>query len=533
MIGVAARDDQLGFVSEFFELFKTPWERLVPGKRYDVVLSADGCTEPLNAALGLVYSTREHPIDRRLGAHVGPFEGPVTANWAETTLPIYGEVATFRGNIGPGCLAVSQQAVGYQADCNGTTVRRLGYDLFGEIELLLARGQPKSHAPLPTLEHHIALMRHFLDDAGAAYVEVPPRPDGADFVCCLTHDVDFFGITRHTADRTLAGFALRGTVGTLRDVVSGRRPMDEAVRNWGAVLSLPLVFLGLRPDPWQPFRDYAKADRGHSATFFLVPFSHHAGVAPDGTIATHRAVAYGLTELEGLLRNGARAGTEFAVHGLDAWRDPDRGRLEIDQLRAMTDQEKAGVRIHWLYFSDHSWRNLEQAGFDYDSTWGYNDAVGFRSGTLQVFRQPGNDRLLELPLTIMDSAMFYPDRMGLTRDEACERCASIVKDARRFGGALVVNWHDRSLAPERQWGRSYETLLDDIESSGGWFANAGAAVDWFRWRRAIRFVDRGPQEIAVDAPEIPATLPRGRLVVHGRDAAREQPYGGGVCCLTW
>ena len=60
----------------------------------------------------------------------------------------------------------------------------------------------------PTLELHIALLRHLLLQSGVSFVEIPPRPGDYDFICCLTHDVDFFGIRRHKWDRTLAGFVL-------------------------------------------------------------------------------------------------------------------------------------------------------------------------------------------------------------------------------------------------------------------------------------------------------------------------------------
>ena len=40
----------------------------------------------------------------------------------------------------------------------------------------------------------------------------------------------------------------------------------------------------------------------------------------------------------------------------------------------------------------------------------------------------------------------------------------VAATARRFGGHSSINWHDRSLAPERQWGRSYEDLLSELRS---------------------------------------------------------------------
>ena len=127
---------------------------------------------------------------------------------------------------------------------------------------------------------------------------------------------------------------------------------------------------------------------------------------------------------------------------------PTPGAKRCAQLTSLTAQPTAGVRMHWLYFDADSPRQLEAAGFDYDSTWGYNDAVGYRAGTSQVFRLAGT-KLMELPLSIMDSALFYPRRMGLTDREAMQLCRRIVANARRFGGTVVINWHDRSLAPER------------------------------------------------------------------------------------
>jgi hypothetical protein len=539
MIGVAAPADQIDRVGEFFELFKTPWEPLVPGKRYPIVLIADGHTEPGEAALAgeaavaLVYGAGEHPIDRRIEVTSQRSPGPVSVRWGDSTLPVYGAVATFQGDIKGGVLSADGNAVDYRATVGRVTVLRVGYDLFDEVAVLLSRGQPQRYASTPTLEIHIALIREWLEETRVEYLEIPPCPDRARFVCCLTHDIDFFGIRRHRADRTLAGFALRGTLGTALDLVRGHRPLDEAIRNWLAVLSLPAVFFGLKRDPWDPLSDYATADRDHSSTFFLVPFRHQAGVTPEGTVESHRSVAYGIRDITADVQALATARFECGVHGIESWRAAAAGRAEMRELTAVTDQQRTGVRIHWLYFAEDSPRVLEDAGFDYDSTWGYNDEIGFRAGTLQPFRFPGTVHLLELPLAIMDSAMFYRSRMGLTREQARVRCSAIVEGARHFGGALVVNWHDRSLAPERQWGRCYRTLLSDIEASGGWFAKAGEAVDWFRWRRSIRFSgDPSANEVVVEAPAVPHPLPAARLVVHGRAATAERAYAGGLCRLT-
>ena len=85
-----------------------------------------------------------------------------------------------------------------------------------------------------------------------------------------------------------------------------------------------------------------------------------------------------------------------------------------------------------------------------------------------------------------------------------------------FGGILTVNWHDRSLAPERLWGGTYHDLLDRLERRGAWFATAGQAVAWFRKRRAATFeiesrTGKVGARVAVDHAR---NLPALRLRVH-------------------
>ena len=205
------------------------------------------------------------------------------------------------------------------------------------------------------------------------------------------------------------------------------------------------MWLGLARDFWDPFEDYARADQGRKSTFFVIPFKGQAGASPDGTTRAQRAAPYAIQDIRNDIEACCNAGTEFAVHGIDAWRDADAGRAELKELTRVTGQQTCGVRMHWLYFSDRSPQQLEDAGYDYDSTWGYNDAVGYRAGTSQVFRLQGTENLLELPLTIMDSALFYPDRMNLDRQRwRMARCRRIV----RTGATVRRRTRDQLARPQ-------------------------------------------------------------------------------------
>ena len=506
---------------EFFELFKTPWEPAVPKKKYAVVLSTNGSIEDLEADIFLVYGSGETAVDRASGMAVVPLKGPVDVVWDQSTFPVYGHLAAFDARVGPHTVTSAGQALDYRRPVGSRCVWRIGYDLFQETRHLLTNGQPATQASTPTLELHIELLRHLLLEARVPFVEIPPRPDGYDFICCLTHDVDFFGIRRHTFDRTLAGFVLRASLKTLADLVRGRQPLAHATRNWMALLSLPLVFLKLIPDFWRPFDDYARVEEGSRSTFFLVPFKGRPGVAPDGTVDSARAVSYEVSEIRTEMSQAATRGSELAVHGIDAWRDSDAGSAEMKQLTSITGRATAGVRMHWLYLATDSPRRLEAAGFDYDSTWGYNDAVGYRAGTSQVFQLPESAALMELPLSIMDSALFYRSRMDRTETEAFEDCGRVVANGRRFGGTVVINWHDRSLAPERLWDGFYRNLLAEVgKGDRAWFSTAGGAVDWFRWRRSFRFATgTGPRRVTVETSSTRLAGPPAVVRIH-------RPTGG-------
>jgi len=527
MIGVAAGPNEWDTVREFFELFKTPWEPAVAGPTYRVVVSTIGPPAGVETDLVIAYGSAESEIDRAARVNVKSAPAGQKAEWAGASFPLYRGAAGF-DNGGASTLRSECWTLDYRASIQGRKYWRVGYDLFDEVRYLLTEGQPPSHALTPTLDLHIALLRGLLIQSGVPFLEVTPHPPRCDFICCLTHDIDFFGVRRHVFDRTLAGFVARASLGSLADLIRRRRPLTEALRNWAAVLSLPLVLLRALPDFWRPLEDYERADGARPSTFFVIPFRDRAGVAPDGGVEPTRAVRYQASEIAGQLQSAAARGREMGVHGIDAWRDEDAGRAEMAQVAPLGGRTTAGVRMHWLYFASDSPVRLEAAGFEYDSTCGYNDAVGYRAGTSQVFRLPGSERLMELPIAIMDTALFYPGRLDLARDEAIEQCRPILAHARRTGGTVVMNWHDRSLAPERLWGRAYDELLDELDHSAPWFATAAEAVEWFRWRRSVTFTCEPDGAVTIQAGPLRPGLPGASIAVQrpASGVADERTLGG-------
>jgi hypothetical protein len=486
MIGVLARAEDRDTVREFFELFKTPWEFCRAGTAYDVVINA---TREHHHPSGQVVIAYEPDADSRRGGGAIPAVPRTTLTYNGAPLPIYGRhVALDAGGPAP---SLSIDGTGTPAIAatwtDGAVHIRVGYDLFREVGILLTTGQPATHAALPTLERHIALLRECIVGAGLPLVEIPPIPHGHRFVVCLTHDLDHPSIRRHGWDHTVAGFFYRATVGSVKDLATGRTSVRAVARNLSAALRLPLIHMGLAHDFWSDFTRYLDVEHGIRATYFSIPVPHQPGRTLTGQAPAFRASVYGAADIGAELQTILGSGSEVALHGIDAWLDATAGAEERATVAAVTGASVAGSRMHWLYWSEESPRHLEQAGFSYDSTVGYNDTIGFRAGTAQAFTPRGAQRLLEIPLTIMDTALFYPPYLGLTQQTAGRVVWPIVDSVERHGGVLTVNWHDRSLAPERLWDTFYGELLDGLKRRAPWFAPMREAAAWFRRRRSATF----------------------------------------------
>lgn len=475
--------------AEFFELFKTPWEIYVPGRVYDVVI-AGACEVPqVDTRLLIVYGPEPGENDASIGVRIGQQQRRGVIRSDEIELPVYTAFSTLAApDAGRPCAAAAAGPAGVLVKQGDATVIRLGYDFFAEIAWLLSTGQPPEFAHIPTIELHIELLRRWILAAGVPLLEIPPCPAGHHFAVCLTHDIDFVGIRRHFCDHSMWGFVYRATIGSLRALVKGRLSFSGLIRNWLATASLPLVYAGWKKDFWEPFEWYLDVEKDIPATYFIIPFKRRPGEHVTGSGAARRATAYDITDIPEWAATLRERGYEIGVHGLDAWHDPVKGRDEKTRIDTVTGAPETGIRMHWLLQDANTPGKLEAAGYAYDATAGYNETIGYRAGTSQVYRPAGAKTLLELPLHIQDGALFYPQRLNLSEPEAEGRCGSLIANARRFGGVLTLLWHDRSHGPERFWGGFYVALLGRLRSSGVWFGTAGQVVDWFRKRRAVRFV---------------------------------------------
>jgi len=127
VIGVISKVDQREALEEFFELFKTPWETFVPGRKYDTILSTTDEVPLGEAKLVISFGASPRSGDSSIGitAMQHRKKGPIKYKGA--SVPVYGECALLETEAeSTVLLSGAQGTVGIRRSlANGAAVIRL------------------------------------------------------------------------------------------------------------------------------------------------------------------------------------------------------------------------------------------------------------------------------------------------------------------------------------------------------------------------------------------------------------------------
>jgi len=182
------------------------------------------------------------------------------------------------------------------------------------------------------------------------------------------------------------------------------------------------------------------------------------------------------------LESLAAMGHEIALHPSYAADDAVLA-TEAEALRTAFPAASHAVRSHYLRFDPAtSPARLAAHAFSLDSTLGWAETTGFRRGTCHPFRlyDLAADRatdVWELPLALMDVALFV--RESADAAQGREATARLLAAAHRFGGVLVVLWHNTLSIPDvNPAGRAHVTdTLAAAEALGLRLGPASALLD--------------------------------------------------------
>jgi hypothetical protein len=179
-------------------------------------------------------------------------------------------------------------------------------------------------------------------------------------------------------------------------------------------------------------------------------------------------------KLRGAIRAFREMGIGVGIHpGYETYRRPGRFAHEVTVLTSLLDTRRVGGRQDFLRWDPSCWTLWESEGLAYDASVGFADAIGFRAGTALPYRpwllaENREARLLEIPLTAMDSALRGYMRLGA--DDALLQLRHLVERCRVVGGVFHLVWHNTTMM-DRGYARIYRTLLQELSGTPGYSAD--------------------------------------------------------------
>ena len=299
----------------------------------------------------------------------------------------------------------------------------------------------------PVVNEYCELLWNLLNHAGCKAIRKERH-----FTPYITHDVDF--IRRWNGVSSL----LRALSGDLLK----RRNLKLFFHNLKDFLYTKLK---LKNDPYNTF-DFLMTQserRGYKSHFFFISAHEPA----------RQGIYYKLSDPVAiqLMKDIQTRGHSIGFHpDLNSFKDGERWKKELEQLKSFSPQEIVIGRQHYLQFEvPVTWQIWNDMGMVWDSTLSYDDKPGFRTGSCYTysvynFLTRKKLQLKEKPLIIMDKSLVMHHR-GLSITQLEDMAKEIIDRVRKYRGDFVLLWHNSCLnIPEWENYKSiYLTILDHLK----------------------------------------------------------------------
>ena len=173
-------------------------------------------------------------------------------------------------------------------------------------------------------------------------------------------------------------------------------------------------------------------------------------------------------KLQKKLKELRKGGWNIGLHqSYNAWEDPEMMRTEKARVEQALGAPVTTCRQHWLRFSwERTWKAQQEAGFEMDTTLGFNDRPAFRNGSALQFHpwdfaahRPMN--LSILPMVMMDSHLF--DYSSYEEEEQRKQMKYWLEEIKKAHGTATILWHQHAMSDDYGWSRGFKDLLASIE----------------------------------------------------------------------
>jgi len=192
---------------------------------------------------------------------------------------------------------------------------------------------------------------------------------------------------------------------------------------------------------------------------------------------------YELSDIKDYLIEISNRGFEIGLHGgHEAFFNLEDIKKQKAKLESIIKRKVLGYRNHYIRFKiPTTWNLLKLADFDYDTTFGYADCIGFRNGLCYPFKPYNLETnsfidIWEIPLTIMDSTL--DGYMHLTLESAWNITRHLIDAAEKYKGIITILWHNTNFFNEKL--KFYEKILKYCHEKNAWMTSGEEIWSWWK-----------------------------------------------------
>jgi len=267
-------------------------------------------------------------------------------------------------------------------------------------------------------------------------------PDQKKFAVCLTHDID--NVSIHWKRKYIDSFK-KISEGKIKSAYD-RSFKKDLFLNFNSIMNLEEKY-------------------NAKSSFFIL--TAEKDVSTNGL--------YDAEKFKNHLLNVIERGWEIGLHGgYYSFNKIQNLKFEKEKLEKIIGKKVIGYRSHYLRFKvPDSWIILNQAGFKYDTTFGFPDMIGFRNGMCHPFNPYNLNTnteidILEVPLNIMDKTLF--DYMNLNIKDSWELIKNLIDTVEKNNGVITILWHNTSMEDSKL--QLYENILKYCKNKNAWMTSA-------------------------------------------------------------
>jgi peptidoglycan/xylan/chitin deacetylase (PgdA/CDA1 family) len=275
-------------------------------------------------------------------------------------------------------------------------------------------------------------------------------PDEKPFAVCLTHDIDDVYTSIINKAYSAIRHLKRGSLSEFTHTIVQMRSQKLPLWNFDDILKLEEQF-------------------GAKSSFYFM--AENSG---------EQDYTYRIEDCETVVGNIVDRGFEVGLHGgHTSYLSSKELKFKKLRLEKVLNKKVIGYRNHYLRFKvPETWEYLHEAGFLYDSTFGYADHIGFRNGMCHPF-EPFNLKtgkkieILEIPLIIMDRTV---EHMNFDAGKAWEMLKKLIDIIEQNNGIMTLLWHNNDLIGDKR--KLYEKILEYCTGKNAWMTSGKEILNW-------------------------------------------------------